>query len=89
MNLGLTNEPVPAGKALPQLCKTSGERQLEPSQTAAHKPQPPAITGFGAAIMVYRWEQHRLTCYRLYVEENRTIQEVVDYMRVHHDFTPR
>ncbi|KAH6853340.1 hypothetical protein B0I37DRAFT_359038 [Chaetomium sp. MPI-CAGE-AT-0009] len=38
--------------------------------------------------MVYRWEQHRQTCYRLYVEENRPIQDVVEYMREHHDFTP-
>lgn len=39
--------------------------------------------------MVYRWEQHRQTCYRLYVEENKSLEEVVEYMRVHHNFTPR
>ncbi|KAK4129650.1 hypothetical protein N657DRAFT_610208 [Parathielavia appendiculata] len=38
--------------------------------------------------MVYRWEQHRQTCYRLYVEENKSIDEVVHYMREHHNFTP-
>ncbi|KAK4041573.1 amidase signature domain-containing protein [Parachaetomium inaequale] len=38
--------------------------------------------------MVYRWEQHRQTCYRLYVEENRPMDEVVRYMRDHHNFTP-
>lgn len=39
--------------------------------------------------MVYKWEQHRETCYRLYVEENRPMDEVVKYMREHHNFTPR
>ncbi|KAL2155210.1 hypothetical protein VTH82DRAFT_3886 [Thermothelomyces myriococcoides] len=38
--------------------------------------------------MGYSWEQHRETCYRLYVEENRPLDEVVQYMREHHDFTP-
>ncbi|KAL2167440.1 hypothetical protein VTG60DRAFT_1238 [Thermothelomyces hinnuleus] len=38
--------------------------------------------------MGYSWEQHRQTCYRLYVEENRPLDEVVRYMREHHDFTP-
>ncbi|KAL2136512.1 hypothetical protein VTI74DRAFT_3337 [Chaetomium olivicolor] len=38
--------------------------------------------------MGYHWEQHRQTCYRLYVEQNMSLDEVVEYMRVHHDFTP-
>jgi len=42
-----------------------------------------------SATMGYSWEQHRQTCYRLYVEENRPLDEVVRYMREHHDFTPR
>lgn len=39
--------------------------------------------------MVYRWDQHREICYRLYVEENRSLDYVVQYMREHHDFGPR
>ncbi|KAL2165575.1 hypothetical protein VTH06DRAFT_878 [Thermothelomyces fergusii] len=38
--------------------------------------------------MGYSWEEHRETCYRLYVEENRSLDEVVQYMREHHGFTP-
>jgi len=41
------------------------------------------------AAMGYKWEQHRATCYRLYVNENRPLDEVVQYMRDHHNFTPR
>lgn len=87
MNLGLTNEPVP-GKLSPNCAKPPASDNLNHHKLplTSHNPRP--SQGL-AAIMVYRWEQHRLTCYRLYVEENRTIQEVVDYMRVHHDFTPR
>lgn len=39
--------------------------------------------------MVYKWEPHRQTCYRLYVEENMPMHEVIEYMREHHNFTPR
>lgn len=39
--------------------------------------------------MGYKWEPHRQTCYRLYVDEQMSLDEVVEYMRVHHNFTPR
>ncbi|KAL2260399.1 hypothetical protein VTK26DRAFT_5591 [Humicola hyalothermophila] len=38
--------------------------------------------------MGYKWEPHRQTCYRLYVEERKSLDEIVEYMRVHHGFTP-
>ncbi|KAJ4290751.1 hypothetical protein N0V88_006500 [Collariella sp. IMI 366227] len=36
----------------------------------------------------YKWEPHRQTCYRLYVEQNLPLDETIEYMREHHDFTP-
>lgn len=39
--------------------------------------------------MVYNWDPHREVCYRLYVEEKRSLDEIVEYMREHYDFTPR
>ncbi|KAK3309515.1 uncharacterized protein B0T15DRAFT_497780 [Chaetomium strumarium] len=38
--------------------------------------------------MVYPWKNHRETLRRLYVEEKKPLDEVVEYMRVHHNFTP-
>lgn len=37
----------------------------------------------------YKWEPHRQTCYRLYVEQNLSLDDTIEYMREHHDFTPR
>ena len=39
--------------------------------------------------MVFPWEQHRETCRRLYVDEKMRLDDVAEYMRKHHDFTPR
>ncbi|KAH8682123.1 hypothetical protein BX600DRAFT_505740 [Xylariales sp. PMI_506] len=38
--------------------------------------------------MVYDWERHEQTCYRLYIDEKKSLQEIMDYMRVEHKFTP-
>ncbi|KAH6634000.1 hypothetical protein B0J18DRAFT_414975 [Chaetomium sp. MPI-SDFR-AT-0129] len=38
--------------------------------------------------MGFRWEQHRETCRQLYVEQDMSISEVVEYMRVNYNFTP-
>ena len=46
-------------------------------------------TAAAAAAMGYKWEPHRQTCYRLYVDEQMSLDEVVEYMRVHRNFTPR
>jgi hypothetical protein len=39
--------------------------------------------------MVYNWDAHREICRRLFVEEKKSLDEVVEYMREHYDFTPR
>jgi hypothetical protein len=39
--------------------------------------------------MGYKWKQHRETCRRLYVDEGKSLTEVMKYMAEHHNFTPR
>jgi hypothetical protein len=39
--------------------------------------------------MVYDWSIHEATCYRLYVDEKRSLEDIMDYMRDQHEFTPR
>lgn len=39
--------------------------------------------------MGYDWDAHRETCYRVYVEERRSMDELMEYMKLHHGFTPR
>lgn len=39
--------------------------------------------------MVYEWEAHKETCYRLYIEEKKSLEDIIEYMRVQHNFKPR
>lgn len=39
--------------------------------------------------MVYDWEAHRDTLNRLYVEEKRSVEDIISYMRTNHNFAPR
>jgi hypothetical protein len=39
--------------------------------------------------MVYDWDPQKEICRRLYVEEKRPLDDIIDYMRIHHKFTPR
>lgn len=38
--------------------------------------------------MVYDWEDKEVECYRMYVEEKKPLDEVMDYWK-QRDFTPR
>ncbi|KAK3393811.1 hypothetical protein B0H63DRAFT_28926 [Podospora didyma] len=38
--------------------------------------------------MVYEWEPHRQTCYRLYVEESKSLEDVMVIMCEQHGFQP-
>jgi len=39
--------------------------------------------------MVYDWDRHQQTCYRLYIEERKPLEDIMEHMRVHHQFAPR
>lgn len=39
--------------------------------------------------MVYDWESHKDTIRRLYVDEGKQVDSIMEYMRVVYDFKPR
>lgn len=39
--------------------------------------------------MVYNWEDYKDIITRLYVQENKQVDEIIRYMRNHYDFKPR
>ncbi len=39
--------------------------------------------------MVYDWIAHEATCYRLYIDEKKSLEDIMAYMKDHHKFTPR
>ncbi|KAM5466261.1 hypothetical protein MauCBS54593_005996 [Microsporum audouinii] len=38
--------------------------------------------------MVYDWEGKRDICYRMYIEEKKALEDIMEYMRVFHQFSP-
>ena len=39
--------------------------------------------------MVYNWEEYHDVCYRLYIDEKKPLEEIMQIMRSEHAFTPR
>lgn len=39
--------------------------------------------------MVYDWENKEEVCYRLYIEEKKSLEEIMEYMKKEYKFTPR
>lgn len=39
--------------------------------------------------MVYEWDKHKHICRRLYVDEKRPVDEIVEILRAQYNFTPR
>lgn len=39
--------------------------------------------------MVYDWDTHQKTCYRLYIEEGRSLEDIMEHMKNVHKFCPR
>ncbi|KAI0127055.1 hypothetical protein BJ170DRAFT_427469 [Xylariales sp. AK1849] len=38
--------------------------------------------------MVYAWDTHEQTCYRMYIDEKRSLEEIMEFMRTEHKFAP-
>ncbi|ETS75076.1 hypothetical protein PFICI_13560 [Pestalotiopsis fici W106-1] len=38
--------------------------------------------------MVYNWDAHEPKCYRLYIDEKKSLEEIMDIMRIEDNFTP-
>ena len=39
--------------------------------------------------MVYDWEKKEEICYRMYIEEKKSLEEIMDYMKEEYNFAPR
>ena len=39
--------------------------------------------------MVYDWEGKEATCFQMYIQENRSLEEIMEYFKVEHNFAPR
>lgn len=52
-------------------------------------PQGNAQVGPIEAKMVYDWENKEELCYRLYIEEKKSLEEIMEFMKEHHKFAPR
>ena len=39
--------------------------------------------------MVYDWDNKDDLCYRMYIEEKKSLEDIMDYMKEHHKFNPR
>jgi len=39
--------------------------------------------------MVYDWENKEEICYRMYIEEKKSLEEIMEFMKEEHKFAPR
>ena len=39
--------------------------------------------------MVYDWESKEEICYRLYIEEKKSLEEIMEFMKENYKFAPR
>jgi hypothetical protein len=39
--------------------------------------------------MVYDWENKEEICYRMYIEEKKSLEDIMEYMKEEHKFAPR
>lgn len=39
--------------------------------------------------MVYQWEPHKDVCYQLYINERRSLEDIMVHMKNVYQFTPR
>lgn len=84
------------GSLHPEAGKTEAQRQaIPPRRQTAHRTSCSRLVrelklcAPGASIeMVYHWDGKEAECYRLYVEEKKSLDEVIAYWEAR-DFTPR
>lgn len=51
--------------------------------------QRPHVIAAPARIMVYDWDRHQQTCYRLYIDEGKSLEDIRAHLRSAHGFAPR
>ncbi|KAK2053527.1 hypothetical protein LY76DRAFT_597746 [Colletotrichum caudatum] len=38
--------------------------------------------------MVYDWDAHEKLCFQLYINEKKSLEDIMDYLKIHHNFAP-
>lgn len=38
--------------------------------------------------MVYDWDSHEKLCFQLYINEKRSLEDIMVYLKLHHNFAP-
>ncbi|KAI8223568.1 hypothetical protein K4K54_006048 [Colletotrichum sp. SAR 10_86] len=38
--------------------------------------------------MVYDWDAHEKLCFQLYINEKKSLEDIMEYLKIHHDFSP-
>ncbi|WQF87118.1 Putative Clr5 domain-containing protein [Colletotrichum destructivum] len=38
--------------------------------------------------MVYDWEAHEKLCFQLYINDKKSLEDIMDYLKIHHNFAP-
>ena len=98
-----SNTPVESGAALPPpsaylIWDISSLVPVFSTGTSSTSSRPGyrgiAIAKFRAinpksAKMVYDWDNKEDICYRMYIEEKKSLEEIMEYMKEEHKFTPR
>ena len=65
-----------------------GDRQGTSAEPTAALLAPTELSG-NPASMVYDWEGKEAVCYKLYITENKSLEEIMEFFKVTEDFTPR
>ncbi|RDL42348.1 uncharacterized protein BP5553_02327 [Venustampulla echinocandica] len=64
---------------------------LQPADLLLARPNQPVhlvLRPVSSPIMVYDWENKEEICYRMYIEEKKSLEEIMDYMKEEHKFAP-
>lgn len=76
------------GGGIDQVCKCKSGL-ADTTTRCPPNPQPRTEVLTIRHTMVYDWEAHRDTLNRLYVDEKRSVEDIIAYMRTNHNFAPR
>ncbi len=39
--------------------------------------------------MVYDWEGKEVTCFQMYIQENKSLEDIMEFFKLEHNFAPR
>ncbi len=53
------------------------------------RPGIPLAAAPSLSKMVYDWDGKRDICYKMYIEDKKALEEIMEYMKAFHQFAPR